>query len=151
MGNTASTETSEPVTHQSLAELEELILELDERVYLSNARVSSIIGLFGQFGRKMQQKHYLDRLKMRLHNLHWTFIDQKAAAPVIWPRDASFRDLDDCVFGLARTLRKKKRLRWADAVVLVDKRWPRLHLKASVRSLIKGWLVNLFSRQNLKV
>jgi hypothetical protein len=41
---------------------------------------------------------------------------------------------------LAGTLRKKKLLRWADAVVLVDKRWPSLHLKRSIRSLIKQGL-----------
>jgi hypothetical protein len=137
MGNTASTKGQQPVTHQSLAELEESILELDEEVYLANVSKSSIIGLFGK---KTQQKHYLDRLKTRLHHLHWTFIDPAAKTPVIWPRDASFRDLDECIFGLAGTLRKKKRLRWVDAVVLVDKRWPSLHLKHSVRSLIKQGL-----------
>ena len=88
----------------------------------------------------MQQEYYLDRLKDCLDHLHFTFIDRAADTPVIWPRDASFRNLDDCVFGLAGTLRKKKCLRWADAVVLVDKRWPALRLKARVRRLIKQGL-----------
>ena len=89
------------------------------------------------FSEKRRQEYYLDRLKNRLEIFRQTFIeparDQKFI--LLWPRDKSFLDFDECIFGLARSLRKKKPLTYSDAVELVDKRWPHLHLLNSIYTL----------------
>jgi hypothetical protein len=89
------------------------------------------------FSEKRRQEYYLNRLKNRLEIFRQTFIEP-ARDPkfiLIWPRDKSFRDFDECIFGLARSLRKKKPLTYSDAVELVDKRWPHLHLLNSIYTL----------------
>jgi hypothetical protein len=58
----------------------------------------------------------------------------------LWPRDKDLRDLDRCIFGLAHTLRKKKLLTHTEAIALVDRKWPRLHLLRRILQLIKAGL-----------
>jgi hypothetical protein len=88
-------------------------------------------------GEKRQQEYYLNRLKNRLKIFRLTFIEpaRDPKRTVVWPRERGFRDLDECIFSLARSLRKKKPLTYSDAVELVDKKWPHLHLWNSINTL----------------
>lgn len=85
--------------------------------------------------RKKKQEYLIRRLKRLLWFFDETFVKNPSQRepkhrdwPFIWPEEKDFAELDDLVFGLAYSLRKKKKLSQVGAYSLVDKRWPRLRL-----------------------
>jgi hypothetical protein len=93
--------------------------------------------------REKSQKDYLRRLPKRLELVEKTFVIP-ALNPkrkgFLWPRDKDLRDIDQCIFGLAGTLRKKKLLTHTEAILLVDKKWPGLRLRRRLLQLIEAGL-----------
>jgi hypothetical protein len=91
--------------------------------------------------RKQWQQDYLPRLSKRLKLLENTFVIP-ALNPkwkvFLCPRDEDLRDIDECIFGLATILRKKKLLTQTEAIRLVDQKWPRLRLERRLRQLFEA-------------
>jgi hypothetical protein len=85
--------------------------------------------------RKKKQEHLIGQLKRLLRFFDETFVKNPSERepnhrdwPFIWPKEEDFAELDDLVFRLARSLRKKKKLPHEEAYSLVDERWPSLRL-----------------------
>ena len=85
--------------------------------------------------RKKNQEYLIEKLKRLLWFFDETFIKNPSERetnhrdwPFIWPEDKDFAELDDLVFRLAYSLRKKKKLSWEEAYSLADKHWPSLRL-----------------------
>jgi hypothetical protein len=93
--------------------------------------------------RKQRQQDYVPRLSKRLELLENTFVIP-ALNPkrkvFLWPRQEDLQEIDECIFGLAETLRKKKLLTHTEAIHLVDQKWPRLRLERRLRQLIEASL-----------
>jgi hypothetical protein len=85
--------------------------------------------------RKKKQEHLTRQFKHLLWYLDETFVKNPSERepnhrdwPFIWPKEVDFAELDDLVFRLAYSLRKKKKLRHEEAYSLVDEHWPSLRL-----------------------
>jgi hypothetical protein len=90
---------------------------------------------FEQEQKKREQAHLIARLKRLLWFFDETFIKNPSEReperrnwPFTWPKEGHFKELDDLVFGLAHSLRKKKKLSQVAAYSLVTRRWPSLKL-----------------------
>ncbi len=59
----------------------------------------------------------------------------------LWPREEDLRELDECIYTLARTLRSKRKLTHDDAILLVDKKWPKMHLQSRIQNLLQAALL----------
>ena len=84
------------------------------------------------------QAYYLQRLSRRLELLENTFVIpvlNPKRKVFLWPRHEDLQDIDDCIFVLAGTLRKKKLLTHSGAIHLVDRKWPSLRLERRLRQL----------------
>src|SRR5438128_2539621 len=92
--------------------------------------------------RKDRRAGYLSRLKTQLELLRKTFIEpsMRNARARLWPREEDFRELDECIFGLARTIRLKKLLAYDEAIVLVDRKWRELRLATTLTGLMRAAL-----------
>jgi hypothetical protein len=85
--------------------------------------------------RKNKQQHLIGQLKRLLWFFDETFVKNPSQRepdhrdwPFIWPKEEDFAKLDDLVFGLAYSLRKKKKLSQEEAYSLVEERWTSLRL-----------------------
>ena len=99
-------------------------------------------GIFQGVFDHWRDKH-LRRLRNRLHLLDTVFtkrvLNLKARA-FLWPEESDFRELDECIFYLAGTVRTKKLLTHSEAILLVDQKWPKLHLEQRLLALMRAAL-----------
>ena len=104
----------------------------------------AVKGLEEHFARENRdsQKSVLVRLKRVLDFFDETFAKEPGQRrpehrdwPLFWPTKEDFSELDDLVFWLARSLRKKP-LHHDDAYTIVAERWPRLKLEQFCERLL---------------